>query len=64
MLHISGGRLVWMIEVRTLVITVDILKVKIQHLVSLFTLLSNNLVNACQELSHNSDIKGERMSRL
>ncbi len=43
---------------------VDISKVKIQYLVSLFTLLRNNLVSACQELSHNSDIKVERMSRL
>ncbi len=42
---------------------VDISMVKIQHLVSLFTLLGNNLVNACQELSLKSDIKVERMSR-
>ncbi len=42
---------------------VDISKVKIQHLVSLFTLFRKNLVSACQKLSRNSDIKVERMSR-
>ncbi len=42
---------------------VDISKVKIQHLVSLFTLFHNNLVSACQELYRNSDINVERVSR-
>ncbi len=41
---------------------VDISKVKIQHLVSLFTLFRNDLVSACEELSCNSDIKVERVS--
>ncbi len=36
---------------------VDIWKVKIQHLVSLFTLFRNYLLSACQELSRNSNIK-------
>ncbi len=35
-----------------------------EHLVSLFTLFRNNLLGACQELSRNSHIKVERMSRL
>ncbi len=35
-----------------------------EHLVSLFTLFRNNLIGACQELSRNSDIKVEMMSRL
>ncbi len=42
---------------------IDISKVEIQHLVSLFTLFRNNLVSACQELGRNSEIKVERMSR-
>ncbi len=41
---------------------VDISKVNIQHLVSLFTLFHNSLVSACQELSRNSNIKVEKMS--
>ncbi len=38
--------------------------VKIQHLVSLFTLFCNNLVSVCEELRRNSDIKVERTSHL